>query len=191
MQATRKRRTIQLPPDQFDLEHPFIEWFAAYHKRGAASCVAVTDAAGRSGGDIFMGPIASRRFSIGLADDKVPVLGVAEDDVGAVMSLSWSGAAFVRRVRRRDWVALSCADARIEGASAGVPIAMRMWLPCVDGLLDGWLEIDKRPSTLRVVSAAIRRGKPIPKEGTPLALLPLSFAGDWKADIGKTEIETV
>lgn len=171
---------MMLPPEQFDLDHLFIDWYCAYHKLGAARCVTRFEPDGAMSGDIFMGPLASRRFSIGLDDDRVPVLGVAEDDVGSIMALGWSGAAFLRRVQKRDWIALKCNDARIEGASSGTPVSLRLWLPCLDGLLDGWLDPDSRPSTLRIVSAAIRKGKPIPQTGSPLALLPLGFKGDWQ-----------
>lgn len=172
MQRTRKRHGPALPPDQFALDHPFARWYASYHKRGAARC---------EGRDLYMGELAARRFSIGLDDDKVPVLGIAEDDVEAVTALSWAGAAFIRRVRGRDWIALSCKDARIEGARADAAVPLRMWLPTTDGLLDGWRGLAKPPGTLRVVEAYIRLGKPEPKGAAPLYLLPLSFKGAWEA----------
>ena len=37
-----------------------------------------------------------------------------------------------------------------------------------------------RPASLRIIEAAIRSGKPIPKGGSPLAILPLSFKGIWE-----------
>ena len=126
-----------------------------------------------------MGELASRRFSIGVDDDRVPALGVAEDDADAIMSLPWNGAAFLRRVQSKDWVALSCADARVDGAKLSVPIQVRLWLPATSGLLDIWLDEEGRPTTLKLVEAAIMRGRPIPKGGNPLATLSLDFKGRW------------
>lgn len=127
-----------------------------------------------------MGELAARRFSVGVDDDKVPVLGIAEGDAEAVMSLEWSSAAFLRRVQGRDWIALACRDARIEGARADGAVGLRLWLPTTLGLLDGWIGVPA-PSTLRVVEAAIRQGKPVARSGPPIALLPLSMKGVWEA----------
>lgn len=133
-----------------------------------------------------MGELAARRFSVGIDDDKVPVLGIAEGDADAVMALEWSSAAFLRRVNGRDWIALACRDARIEGARADGAVAMRLWLPSTLGLLDGWIGVPA-PSTLRIVEAAIRQGKPVARPGPPLAILPLSLKGVWEAPVPMPE----
>lgn len=182
MQTTRKRRAAQISPEHFAVENPFLRWYVSYWKRGAARCVERPGGApGEVSGDIFMGELAASRFSVGVDDDKVPVLGVAEDDAEAVMSVRWASAAFLRRVQRRDWVALSCPDARIEGGGATSPVPLRLWLPATVGVLDGWLGAEPAPVSLRIVEATIRLGKPLPKGASPLAVLPLSFKGDWES----------
>ena len=89
----------------------------------------------------------------------------------------------MRRVQRRDWIALFCPDARMEGGGAHSPVALRMWLPATAGLLDGWLGADPAPSSMRVVEATIHRGKPEPKGTAPLAVLPLALKGSWEPEI--------
>ena len=183
---SRKRRGPALPPEHFALDNPFIRWYAAYHRRNAARCV---------GSDLFVGELASRRFSLGVDDDKMPTLGIAEDDVEAVTALTWTSAAFLRRVKGpvlgdflagknaentevRDWVALSCKDARIEGSRADAAVGVRLWLPTTKGFLDGWLGVD-RPGTLRIVEASIKRGEPSPTSTPPLGIIPLVYKGIW------------
>lgn len=180
MQSTRKRRGAQVHADYFAVDHPFVGWYASYWKSGSARYVDRTVPQGPLSGDLFMGEVAARRFSIAADDDQVPVLGVCEDDVEAVMSMTWTGAAFLRRVQRRDWVALSCPDARIQGSGSNAPVALRLWLPATMGLLDAWMGATPLPATLRIVEIAVRKGKPEPKGGPPLAVLPLSFKGVWE-----------
>jgi hypothetical protein len=168
MSRSTSRREQVLSPDQFALDSPFVRWYSSYHKRGAAKA---------RGRDLFMGELAARRFSIGLDDDRVPVLGIAEDEVEDVMSMDWSTAAFLRRVNGRDWIALSCRDARIEGARAEDAVPLRLWLPTTHGLLDGWVGLVPSPASLRVIEVYIRNGKPVPKGTAPLAVLPLSLKG--------------
>ncbi len=180
MQRSRKRGGLRITPEQFEVDHPFIRWYASYWTRGAARCQE-RPGSGLSG-DLFMGELAASRFSLGVDDDRVPVLGVADDDAAAIMSVPWTGAAFLRRVRRRDWIALVCHDARIEGSGTATPVQLRLWLPAAIGLLDGWIGVDPVPASLRVIEAAIRKGKPQPKGGGVLAVLPLSFKGMWERE---------
>jgi len=190
MQKRRKGKGPALSPDQFALDHPFLRWYAAYHKRKAARCV---------GADLFLGELAARRFSIGVDDDKMPLFGIAEDDVEAVTALPWTSAAFLRRVKGpvlgdfiagpaggadraaevRDWIALSCKDARIEGGRSEGPVGIRLWLPTTRGLLDGWIGAPA-PQTVRIIEAAIRHGKPERTGKPPLGLIPLSLRGAWE-----------
>lgn len=172
--SSKRRRGPALSPDQFALDHAFVRWYAAYFKREAARCV---------GRDLFMGELAARRFSIGVDEDAVPVLGVAEDDVTPFKSLKWTSAAFLRRVQGRDWIALSCKDARVEDAMSEAAVPLRLWLPTTDRLLDGWLGAPT-PRSLRIIETAIRLGKPIPKGAQPLGKLPLSLKGAWETPEG-------
>ena len=110
MQRTSRRHGAQrLSPDGFSFENPFVRWYAGHHARGAARCLGRPQGDGRPpAGDLLMGEMAARRFSVGMDDDKVPVLGIAEGDADAVMAMAWSSAAFLRRVQGRDWIALAC-----------------------------------------------------------------------------------
>ena len=180
MQRTSRRRAPDLSPDHYAVDHPFAVWYVSYWKREAARCVERPAGGDAPSGDIFMGELAATRFSLGMDDDLVPVLGVAEGDADAVMSLPWTGAALLRGVQRRDWVALSCADARMEGGGASSPVPLRLWLPCANGLLDPWVGIDPAPASIRLVEAVIRGGKPLPKGGAPLAQLALALKGSWE-----------
>lgn len=181
MQGTRRRRAAQINPDLYDVDHPFIRWYVSYWRHDAARCVTRPGDEAMAG-DLFMGELAASRFSLGVAEDRTPVLGIAEGDAEALMSIRWSGAAFLRRVQRRDWVALSCPDARIQNSSSQQLVPLRLWLPATHGMLDGWLGIDPAPNVLRLVEAAIRRGQPEAKGGAPLAELSLTFKGVWQAE---------
>jgi hypothetical protein len=181
MQPTRRRRASLAQPDHYAVEHPFLQWYSSYWKLSGARYVerSTTPGAGFSG-DIFMGEMAARRFSIGADDDLVPALGIVSEDVEAVMSLQWTSAAFLRRVQRRDWVALSCPDARMENGGAMAEAPIRLWLPTTLGLLDGWIGAQPQPTMLRLVEMEVRKGVPTPRGGPALGLLPLSLKGDWE-----------
>ncbi len=182
MERSRKQRATGIHPDLYDTDHPFLRWYSSYWRLRDASYVARKEtSSGMPSGDIFMGEIASRRFSLGADDDNIPALGIAEDDVPSVMALRWTSAAFLRSVNRRDWVALSCTDARLSSAADAGAVPIRLWLPTSIGLLDGWLGVATPPTSLRIVSVGIVRGKPVPSAGSPLAELPLTFKGDWTA----------
>ncbi len=183
MQRTRKKATELVPADRFAVDDPFVRWYASYWRQGAARCAERLAKDGTVSGDVFMGELASRRFAVGVDGDKVPLLGVAEEDVDAVMSVRWASAAFLRRVQGRDWIALSCRDARISASASQSPIPLRMFLPSSIGLLDGWVGLSgDQPPTLRVVETQVARGAPRLKGGAPLAILPLSFKGAWEAE---------
>ena len=183
MHPTRRRRNSLAQPDHYAIEHPFLRWYSSYWKmNGARYAERATPGGGAPAGDIFMGEMAARRFSIGADDDLVPSLGVAGEDIEALMSLKWTGAAFLRRVQRRDWIALSCPDARMENGGAAVEVPIRLWLPATLGLLDGWIGAQPQPTTLRIVEIDIRKGVPQPRGGPPLGILPLSLKGDWEPE---------
>ena len=168
----------RLPTDQFSFDNSFLRWFALYHSRGEAKCITkVKD--GQISADIMMGELASRKFSIGMDDDKIPVLGIAETESDDVMSLPWHSAAFLRRVQGGDWVALACRDSRVEGAKARDPISIRLWLPTSTGLLDGWIGAEEQPACLKIIETLVRDGKALSKGQDALALLPLGFKGVW------------
>ena len=177
MKMSRKRKIsdvfgLGIPQIEHATDHPFIRWYAGYFSQDAAHSV---------GRDLFMGPLASRRFSIDTEDDGTPVLGVAEDDVESFMALRWSAAAFLKRVEKRDWVALSCRDARVERAVAKEAVALRLWLPATLGILDGWNREDPdRPKSLKIIETYIRGGKPIEKGSSSLTILPLEMKGSWE-----------
>jgi hypothetical protein len=171
MNRLEKRRAAEITADQYAVDHPFVRWYAAYHSR---------DAATSDGRDLRMGPLASKWFSVGIDDDRVPVLGIAEHDVEPIMSMRWTASFFLRKILGADWIVLSADDARTESPRGDDPVPLRLWLPVLPGLLDGWLEVPP-PSSLRIIETAIRRGKPQPKGGSPLALLSLGLKGKWEA----------
>ena len=187
-------------PEQFAINHPFIQWYSSYWSRGSGRSVMKTsNNEGDTGDetitcDLIMGEMASSRFSIGVDDDNIPVLGLAEGDSDSVMSMPWSKVAFIRRIMGMDWVALASNDARIDKAGSDVPTLMRLWLPANFGVLDGWNTGFKRPVSIKLIEVAIRHGRPVSKDVAPLAILPLSFRGDWvpeDADTGKSKTALV
>jgi hypothetical protein len=183
MQPSRKQKATGIDLEVFDIDHPFVRWYASFWRLRSARYVSRGQTAlGMPSGDIFMGETTSRRFSLGVDDDNIPVLGVSEADIEAFMSLNWVGGAFLRRVQRRDWVALSCPDARMAGSSSPGAVPIRLWLPVTYGLLDGWVGAADLPETLRMAEITVEKGKPEPT-GRPLASLPLTFKGDWSEEI--------
>lgn len=181
MLGTRRRRAAQINPDLYDMDHPFIRWYVSFWRHDGARCV-TRPGDDAMAGDLFMGEMAASRFSLGVDEDRTPILGVAEGDAEALMAVRWSGAAFLRRVQKRDWVALSCPDARIQNSSSQQMVPLRLWLPATEGMLDAWLGLDPAPATIRLMEVAIRRGQPEAKGGAPLVQLPLSFKGAWQAE---------
>ena len=114
-------------------------------------------------------------------------MGLYEEDQEAIMFLNWKSCAFLRQVQKKDWIALSCPDIRIKDGSAIQPIAMRLWLPCFPGLLDGWLKVEEKPKTLKIVTTKLQKGKPQQIGNKSLLTLPLSFAGNWNQTTANTE----
>jgi hypothetical protein len=170
MKKIGRRKVPSVTPEQYAVEHPFVRWYATYQTRGAAKA---------NGQDLMMGPLASKWFSIGVDDDLLPVLGVAEHDVEAIMSMKWTAAFLVRKTKQSDWVVLACQDSRIEAPRSDTAVPIRLWLPASPGLLDGWMDV-AQPDQLKVMEAAIRKGRPEPV-GSPLLTLPLKFKGPWTA----------
>lgn len=151
-------------------DHPFILWYAALRGMRAARCVKE---------DIYLDDLGGKRFSIGVDPDATPVIGVLEDDAAPLMSLRWTAAAFVREFRGRDWIALSCRDARAPGALEMNAVPLRLWFPISRGMFAAW--DDSRPSRVKLRAVSATEEGLVPLERGPLAELPLTFKGAWPA----------
>jgi hypothetical protein len=156
-------------------EHPFGAWYAALARVGAASC---------SGQDVVLGERGGKRFAIGVDSDAKPVLGILERDLAAVTAFKWHSAAFVRGHKGRDWVALKCTDARVDGAEEMNPVPLRLWIPVSLGVLEAWTGIVPAPSKLRLRAVASKRGQPTASDRSPVGEIPLLLKGDWRPDPG-------
>src|SRR3546814_770538 len=120
-------------------DHPFISWYAGLRSLRAARC---------HGDDIFLDDLGGKRFAIGVDPDATPVIGFLEDDVSALTSIRWTAVAFVREHKGRDWLALSCRDARVSGAQEMNPVPLRLWIPISRGMLAAWDE--NRPTRVKI-----------------------------------------
>lgn len=164
-----RRKINAVSWDEYDLSHPFFAWFAAHHARDAGVCV---------GNDLIMSELASRRFAIGLDADDVALLGIAAEDVDAMMCVNWSAAAFVRNYKSRDWIALASKDIRVDTESSSSPQPVRLWLPATEGLLKAW-EGEPVPTRLRIIKVFIKKGEPKDAGGKPLKEVALALKGSW------------
>jgi hypothetical protein len=178
-QSVYRKEKIDL--DNFFMEDLFLSWYASYHKRNEATCETFTKKnTNQQGCDILMGIMASKRFSFGIDNDRTPILGIAHDDIEAVMSLSWNNVAFVKDFKKKTWISLSVKDIRKENSRSNNPVPLRLWLPISEGLFDAFMFIENKPTQIKIIGTFIKAGKPISKEEPPLEILPLTFAGNWK-----------
>lgn len=163
-----KRRAAAISSDRYDLHNPFIEWIVAHTKLGAAMF---------RGSEVIMGPLASKRFCIGIDDNGVTVLGAAQEAADAISSVNWNTAAFARQVQGRDWVVLASPNF----GTRAEPFPLRLWLPTETGKLDGWKDLPEKggSDTLLIHRAAMIPRKPIVLEETPLLQLALLRKGVW------------
>lgn len=165
----------------YAIDHPLIQWYSGHWVNGDADCVqkSTDDSDQSSLVDIYMGEIASSRFSLGVDEDHWPNFGVADSEVEVVMSLAWSKIAFVRNFKKQDWVILACPDARIDKDASINRVALRLWLPASIGIFDGWMDSPMPPNEIRLIETEIRNGVPYPVPYKILATLPLIFKGQW------------
>lgn len=151
------------PNNREERSHPFVEWYAALWHCNAISY---------SGKDILLDDMGAARFGMGVDEDGTPVLGVLVHDRQGLLSLDWQSAGFIRNHKGRDWVALSCKDARITDAGAEDPVPLRLWIPVPVAVLDTWYE--SKPKTLRLRLMKKAADRPICAGGPPLKELPLT-----------------
>ncbi len=144
--------------------NPFLRWLAGIWRLGGAT---------PRGKDIVLGEVASGRFAIGTGEDGLVVLGVQKQDARAVTAMQWTGAALVRNHEGRDWIALSCRDARHEESGAPEPIAMRMWIPVPYQIMEALAQTN--PSKLE--AALIEEDGKEMSAGKRLFALPLTLKG--------------
>lgn len=144
--------------------HPFLNWYASLWSMGAATA---------SGKDIILDDAAGKRFGIGVDEGGIPVLAMLADDEPPLTSIRWASAALIRKHRNRDWIALSCKNAKDN--DDGAPVPVRLWIPVPYGVLDAWYEFS--PSQLRVRRMLIKKGRPVCPDGPPLMQLSLTTKG--------------
>src|SRR3546814_6275336 len=99
----------------------------------------------------------------------------------ALTAIRWTAVAFVREHKGRDWLALSCRDARVPGAQEMNPVPLRLWIPISRGMLSAWN--DNRPTRVKIRVVALESGDLAPLERGPLMELPLTFTEIGRAHV--------
>ena len=154
-------------------DNSFFRWYASHHARGQAKAVPF-----KGGLDLIMDTYASARFSLGLDEDQVAALGVPPEECEALKRCKWADIAFLRRLRGGDWVVLRTMDIRTDEPSSGAALAARIWLPIMPGLLHEWAGDVPRPTSLRLCTTLIERGKALRDGSKPWAEAPLVYKGE-------------
>jgi len=129
------------------------------------------DAASANGSDIILGPLAGRRFAVGV-HQKLPLLCWTDVDAPHLASVPWTSAAIAFNLKGGDWVALSAQDIRVQNSVAMEPIKLRMFIPVTSGRLDAWKEFV--PSHIFIGKMVVENGVPR-LDGTPFSRLPLKL----------------
>ncbi len=158
--------------EDFDIDLPFIRWYAAYHSRGAAKF---------EGNNLIMGPLASKRFSIGADEEGNPVFGIPDEEKSMFLEIPWTGAAFIRKHKGHDWIVFATTTLHDKSFS------MKLWFPTMPGVLAGWeragLSVEQElasdetqdPVRLILVDVVFKKGQPYYTPGNELLHLPLTL----------------
>ena len=156
-------------------EHPYLAWYALMHRHGSRFN---EDRGVVSEKDFVLSPICSARFGINMDEDGELSLGILQEDVEAILSLRWVSGAFVRGLRGRNYVILSCFDVT-EGWDAGPPggsgVKHRVFIEVSDAYAAALVEADPQPSTLRLRAMKVSKGLPMLSKSEPRLELPFSY----------------
>lgn len=158
--------------------HPLVTWYATLRRADAARVDLVeieVDGNKVDGTDVVLGDLGGRRFGLSVTKDGEPLLCCLGDDVAAIRSVPWTSAAMAFGFKGRDWIALSCKDARVKGSSEMNPAPIRLWIPISTGRLDAWRDV--APRRVLVAAMASGRGKEARVDGAPFAELPMKMIG--------------
>lgn len=144
--------------------HPLIAWINGLIVRGGAKY---------ENGDLYLTPLAARRFALSL-HEKNPVLCWSDTDNKALGGIRWKSAAIVFGLKNHDWIALNCPDIRIKNSGALNPVKLRVFIPVSAGRLDPWKEV--MPPKLGISIFSMEKGRPV-LTSRPAFTLPVKLMG--------------
>jgi hypothetical protein len=147
-------------------ENPFLLWVLKLH---SVKGLEIKQGAGGTK-DIILDASGSRRFGLGVYET-IPYLGYVDTDREALESVRWSTAAILLGKQGKDWVALSCKDARPEDSQAMNPVPIRLFVEVSVGRLAAWKDANPTELALGTVSRNAK-GEPVFAD-SPLRKVPL------------------
>ena len=170
--ASDYTKASERPISEMNLDTPFVEWFTRYSVAGEADY---------NTGDVLMGRSVSKRFSIGIDDNKRTIIGVPDYEATVLESFTISKVAFVRKIKNSDWLVIYTDDAThgrdLDINEKNVLFPLRIWIPVEAGILDAWNGYKK---DVYFCLVDFLDNMPFIKEETPFASCSMETLGKWE-----------
>ncbi|BCB22164.1 hypothetical protein [Bosea sp. ANAM02] len=148
------------PIEEIAEAHPMLDLVRRVSRVGAQ--VAERKSGSKVFYDLFLGTLGSSSFAFAFESDGTLALGVPEIDIAGFVSIDWAGAALIRNLEGRDYLALSCTT-----IDPRAPLAWRIFLNVAVQVGE---QIAKRaPAKLRMRPMRVLKTGPMAAKGLPLA----------------------
>lgn len=150
------------PIEEIAEAHPMLDMVRQVSRVGAQ--VAERKSGTKVFYDLFLGTLGSSSFAFAFEQDGSLALGIPEIDIAAFTSIDWAGAALIRNLEGRDYLALSCTT-----IDPRAPLAWRIFMNVTGHVARQIAE--KAPDRLRMRPMRVINSRPMAAKGLPLAEL--------------------
>lgn len=155
---------------KFTGDNPFLLWVLKLNGVGAVEI----KASGQGGAtkDVILGPEGGRRFGLGF-HGKIPCLGYVDTDRSAIEHIRWTSAAMLLDKGGKDFIALSCIDARPDQNAPTDPVPLRLFVPVSRDRMAEWRNASPKELSIAPITRNKKREAVFP--ASPFRTLPLKI----------------
>ena len=161
-------------PEEILDAHPLLRWIACMRKWGAEWDPRPDNRLPR---DLLLSPSCSSRFCLSMEDEEAMSLAAHEEDLAALLSVTWGMAAFRRGIKGRDWLILSCSDVaegNIDAKPGAQRAELRLFIELSPDMAAAVAEVDPPPQRLHLRAMVRHRQALLRSLGAPKAEIPLA-----------------
>jgi hypothetical protein len=162
-------------PEEILAAHPLLMWIAWMRKWGSEWAPEPNNRMPR---DLMLSPMCSSRLCFSVEDEDAMTMAMAEEDLAALMSVTWEMAAFRRNHKGKDYVILSCSDVA-EGSLEAEPGTerrkLRIFIQLSAEMAEAMGAVDPAPSRLHFRNMVRHKQALLGSLGAPKADVPLAY----------------